>query len=275
MSSASDMAAAVKSEIGGGSTSTPVPAAAPPAVFPGVVTSIDPSGLITVTMNNASVICESFAHVLVTGGETVQVLIYNNTPWVIGLVSDTQSLGGGFLPGDVVDTFSPATTRTGWLACNGQSVSTTTYARLFAVIGHTYGGSGASFNVPDARGKFFIGANSTFVLGTPGGVSTVSLSVGNMPSHSHANTATVSTATGSIDGIALSSSEAGGYGLENPATGFADRVYIDKVGGGLFPSAPTFAGNSQTVSMTNASTGTGTSFSVIPPYLPVNRWIKT
>lgn len=44
----------------------------------------------------------------------------------------------------------------GYLACNGQAVSRTTYARLFAIIGTTYGvGDGSTtFNVPDARGRF-------------------------------------------------------------------------------------------------------------------------
>lgn len=44
-----------------------------------------------------------------------------------------------------------------YLECNGQSVSRTTYAALFAVIGTTYGGSGSSFNVPDLRGEFVRG----------------------------------------------------------------------------------------------------------------------
>lgn len=42
----------------------------------------------------------------------------------------------------------------GYLLCQGQSVSKTTYAALFAVIGYTYGGEGDSFNVPDFRGMF-------------------------------------------------------------------------------------------------------------------------
>ena len=44
-----------------------------------------------------------------------------------------------------------------YLECNGQSVSRTTYAALFAVIGTTYGGSGSNFNVPDLRGEFVRG----------------------------------------------------------------------------------------------------------------------
>jgi phage-related tail fiber protein len=46
---------------------------------------------------------------------------------------------------------------TGYLKANGASLSTTTYATLFAAIGYTFGGSGASFNVPDLRGEFVRG----------------------------------------------------------------------------------------------------------------------
>ena len=42
-----------------------------------------------------------------------------------------------------------ATAPKGWLACNGASVSTTTYAALFAKISYTYGGSGSSFTLPN------------------------------------------------------------------------------------------------------------------------------
>jgi hypothetical protein len=46
---------------------------------------------------------------------------------------------------------------TGYLKANGASLSTTTYATLFASIGYTFGGSGASFSVPDLRGEFVRG----------------------------------------------------------------------------------------------------------------------
>jgi len=47
----------------------------------------------------------------------------------------------------------------GWLACNGQAISRTTYAGLFAVIGTTFGEGDKSttFNVPDLRGEFIRG----------------------------------------------------------------------------------------------------------------------
>ena len=46
---------------------------------------------------------------------------------------------------------------TGFIKANGASLSTTTYADLFAAIGYTFGGSGSSFNVPDLRGEFMRG----------------------------------------------------------------------------------------------------------------------
>ena len=45
----------------------------------------------------------------------------------------------------------------GYLECDGASLSTTTYAGLYAVIGYVFGGSGASFNLPDLRGEFVRG----------------------------------------------------------------------------------------------------------------------
>jgi len=42
----------------------------------------------------------------------------------------------------------------GWLVCDGSTLSTATYIKLFGVIGYTWGGSGASFNIPDLRGTF-------------------------------------------------------------------------------------------------------------------------
>lgn len=49
----------------------------------------------------------------------------------------------------------------GYLYCNGQAVSRTTYAALFAVIGESFGegNNSTTFNVPDMRGHFVRGMN--------------------------------------------------------------------------------------------------------------------
>ncbi len=59
----------------------------------------------------------------------------------------------------------------GYLLCDGSAVSRTTYAPLFAVVGTTHGaGDGSStFNLPDLRDKFVLGAsNSTGDTTYPG-----------------------------------------------------------------------------------------------------------
>ena len=43
---------------------------------------------------------------------------------------------------------------TGWLECNGASLSTSSYSNLYNQIGYTWGGSGGNFNIPDLRGEF-------------------------------------------------------------------------------------------------------------------------
>ena len=45
----------------------------------------------------------------------------------------------------------------GYLKCNGQAVSQTTYAALYQVIGATYGQTATTFNLPDLRGEFVRG----------------------------------------------------------------------------------------------------------------------
>ena len=79
----------------------------------------------------------------------------------------------------------------GWLACDGVAVSRTTYARLWAVIGGVYGsGDGSStFNLPNLCGKVVVGidpSESEFAtIGQGGGEKYHSLTVGELPSHSH------------------------------------------------------------------------------------------
>lgn len=57
------------------------------------------------------------------------------------------------------------------LLCNGASVTVADYPYLFAVIGYTFGGAGASFNLPNLTDRFPIGSG-TKALGTTGGSAT-------------------------------------------------------------------------------------------------------
>jgi microcystin-dependent protein len=79
---------------------------------------------------------------------------------------------------------------TGWLNCDGTSLSRTTYPDLFSAIEYTYGGSDASFNLPDLRGRACIGVGqgtglTNRALGSIGGSETHTLISDEMPSHNH------------------------------------------------------------------------------------------
>lgn len=61
-----------------------------------------------------------------------------------------------------------ASAPTGWLICNGATVSRTTYARLFTAIGTIWGaGDGTTtFKIPDGRDDYIRGASGTLPVGT-------------------------------------------------------------------------------------------------------------
>lgn len=64
--------------------------------------------------------------------------------------------GDGVVPAGMVMDFAAATAPPGWIALDGAVLATATYPALFAAIGYTWGGSGASFVLPNASsgGRF-------------------------------------------------------------------------------------------------------------------------
>jgi microcystin-dependent protein len=64
------------------------------------------------------------------------------------------------LPSGAVVPYVGTAAPSGYLLCNGQPVSRSTYSALYAVIGNKYGqgDSSTTFNVPDLRGMFVRGA---------------------------------------------------------------------------------------------------------------------
>jgi microcystin-dependent protein len=75
----------------------------------------------------------------------------------------------------------------GWLKCDGSVISRTEYSELFAVIGTSFGnGDGVNtFNLPDTRGRVLGGINTTYTIGNMIGSPTHTLTVNQMPTHSH------------------------------------------------------------------------------------------
>ena len=79
----------------------------------------------------------------------------------------------------------------GWLLLNGASLSTTTYATLFAMYGYSYGGSGASFTLPDMTdGKVPLpkGISNFTTFAATGGEVNHTLAAGELPVHTHSDT---------------------------------------------------------------------------------------
>ena len=75
----------------------------------------------------------------------------------------------------------------GWNFCEGQLLPISEYEPLFNLIGTTYGGDGEStFALPDMRGRIPLHQGNNYLLAETGGAETVTLSVNQIPSHTHA-----------------------------------------------------------------------------------------
>lgn len=116
------------------------------------------------------------------------------------------------MPSGVILPFGGIAAPTGWLECDGQEVSQTTYAELYAALGTTYNtqlnpttGSnwaapaGGNFRVPDMRGMFMRGE------GTPSGKDAVTLGA-NQTEKTKQNGMSVTTTQSKISNLNLNSS---------------------------------------------------------------------
>jgi microcystin-dependent protein len=167
-----------------------------------------------------------------------------------------------------------ATAPGGYLFAAGQSVSRTTYARLFAVIGTTYGSvDGASFTLPDLRGRTLVGRDdmggssagritlagagfSGTTLGASGGVETVTLTQAQIPSHSH----TISiTDPGHSHTVRLGSSAGSNQFALNGQADSADETTSSATTG---------------ITASASNTGGSTAHNNVPPAMVVNYVIK-
>jgi microcystin-dependent protein len=137
-------------------------------------------------------------------------------------VGEIRMFGGNFAPA-------------GWMFCEGQLLPISEYETLFNLIGTTYGGDGQStFALPDLRGRIPLHQGNGFTLAETGGAEEITLTVQQIPSHTH-------TALGSTDS-ANSNSPTGNlparttiagvfpYGTDAPI-GPMNPVIIGPVGG--------------------------------------------
>ncbi len=141
----------------------------------------------------------------------------------------------------------------GYAFCNGQLLLISEYEALFTLIGTTYGGDGqTTFALPDLRGRLPMhqgtGAGlSTRVIGQTGGSETVTLTLNQLPQHTH-----VATGSGT-DGNSLSP---------------AGNVWAAGAGGAnaYNNTAPNTAMNAQTI----GQAGGNQPHEIMSPFLAIN-----
>ena len=93
-----------------------------------------------------------------------------------------------------------------FILCDGRSLDKSIYNSLYTAIGNTYGSTDTTFNVPDLRSRFIVGAGSgtglsTYALGQTVGAESVTLDATTIPNHTHG---IVLTDPGHVHGILIS-----------------------------------------------------------------------
>ena len=74
----------------------------------------------------------------------------------------------------------------GWALCNGQLMPINQNQALFSLLGTTFGGDGrVNFGLPDLRGRVPIHVGSGHTLGEKGGEQAHTLSIAELPEHTH------------------------------------------------------------------------------------------
>ena len=141
----------------------------------------------------------------------------------------------------------------GYEFCAGQILPISNNEALYSIIGTTYGGDGkTTFALPDLRGRVPVGqgkisATDVFNLGTRAGDEQVTLTVNNLPPHTHQTHLSVSSSDATEikpsanNSIAAPGTYAGrefsgtfGFNTQNPDTVLNQQsVKTDFTGGGL------------------------------------------
>ena len=94
----------------------------------------------------------------------------------------------------------------GWAKCDGSKLVINDNQALYAVLGTTYGGDGVTnFGLPDLRGRLPLGEGkgtatdaTAHAVGQSGGTETVTLTVPQIPAHTHGLNASTASATSNV-----------------------------------------------------------------------------
>lgn len=142
-----------------------------------------------------------------------------------------------------------------WAFCNGQLLPINQNQALFALLGTLYGGNGVTtFALPDLRGRSMVHFGSGVGLspiqvGEISGSTTSTLTISNMPNHTHGFSVAVNTSAGTTDNVANN--------LASNVNSFKDSVQPGSFLNGVSAS----------------STGQSQPFSIQNPFIGINHCI--
>jgi microcystin-dependent protein len=155
---------------------------------------------------------------------------YDNLYGIIGV----QASSGATIPAGLISMWSGSigSIPSGWYLCDGSN------------------------GTPNLTDRFIIGAGSSYAVNGTGGISSVTLTTGNMPAHTHTATVTdpghTHVLSPSVQGLVFNGGPNGWQGTPTGST---------------YTYSPSATNSATTgISVSNASNGSGTSFSVLNPY---------
>lgn len=191
------------------------------------------------TINNQALICST------AGVQSYSALAQPTADGVAGDVMQTNgsavlSMAAAPPTGSMV-IWTTTSAPSGYLECDGSAVSRTTYARLFAVIGTTFGvGNGTTtFNLPQTQRQVIVGRGGTAVnaslantLGSQYGEEQHTLVQAEIPAHTHGSVVSSSSGANTISGSGTvgvgSTGSYGGGGAHNNLQPSLVLMYIIK-----------------------------------------------
>ncbi|MGS2725436.1 phage tail protein [Psychroserpens sp. BH13MA-6] len=149
-----------------------------------------------------------------------------------------------------------------WAFCNGQILSIADNQALFSILGTTYGGDGRStFALPDLRGRVAKHAGNgpglqPVTLGERAGRETVSLTTGNLPSHTHDGSTLSATLSCNEDDGDNNEPSRRNIGIAESGTPYNSAANDATFGGGTVTGNTGLTGGNQPFDVQNPFLGT-------------------
>lgn len=135
-----------------------------------------------------------------------------------GVIGYTTLFAGNFAPKN-------------WAFCQGQIIAIASNTALFSILGTVYGGNGTTtFGLPDLQGRAVVSAGqgpglSNYSLGEVTGTETSTITMENMPSHSHPLTTTITPSAATSVNSQAPANAVYGQGSENMFNPTGDSTF--------------------------------------------------